>query len=652
VTPAVAPAQVVSRVQAIDSSLHDLTLHDGRKVAVEIGGAVLPTPKITRTIAGSSSISLVLQDSGLKFLDAALLAEKFDALLDGLWFRYLGADLEPPQITLTLEDRNVAELREIGGPVKSYREDMTRAEFIVARVKEVHPRAAITCPQLHVVQPIKTERQGKKAAEDAKTNRGKGIGDVKGLTVKGTAASAAQRGIGERAIRVAEHLGAPEVVMVALIAALSVESVMGSVTNNYLEMTPETQASSPYKATDLEQAATGFLKGYVSGQTGAIAYARQNPDKKAYEIAQFVQGSGAGSSTNGAGNYGPWIGEAREWVEAFNGGEGTGTTTVTEPYKFEIKKGEDYWTGIKRLAKEVNWRAFWVGNRFFYIAETDLFRSQVRLAIKREKGEAKPSTDGIERVSFSFNANLKATEVTVEADAKKWTPPPGSVVTVEGYGPASIGSGDAPVKANKKGQKQGVSSAVVAATHEGKGRYLVESIEAPLRDSDVSDFKRIMVKLRKPTAPLPEPAAKTKTTSPRSTGIPAAGEMGVLQGTPEDIVNAVIEYAHDKLGFDETPESVKAANATHGPTITGGTSDHQGPPSVRWAADISNGVSTPEEAQLAAAIATAFNIPYHGTRTTGELAEATHDGYRMQLIHNTMTGGDHFNHVHFGVAVA
>jgi cell wall-associated NlpC family hydrolase len=546
---------VVSRVQGIDSSLTDLTLHDGRKVAIEIGGAILPGPTIIRTIAGSSSISLALQDSSMAFLDAALLSEKFDALLDGLWFRYMGAVLAPPQVTLTLEDRNVAELREIGGRVKAYRrgpkakadaKHMTRAEFIVARIKEVHPRAEITCPQLHVVQPIKTERQGKQAAANAKTERGKGIGDVKGLTVAGVKATSAQIDKANRALRVAESLSVPQQVELALLVALMDESHIGELTPNILEQESFTAPNTDH--TNVEESVKGFLTGYNSGEPGAIGVFKANPGFSPAEIATTVQ-----RNRDGAAPYERFSSEAAKWLEAFGGGTlGSGsTTTVTEPYKFEIKKGEDYWTGIKRLAKEVNWRAFWVGDRFFYIAETDLFRSQVRLAIKREKGEAKPSTDGIEKVSFSFNANRKVTEVTVEADAKKWTPPPGSVVTLEGYGPASIGSGDAPVKANKKGQKQGVSSAVVAATHEGRGRYLVESIEAPLRDSDVSDLKRITVKLRKPTAPLPEPAPATKTTSPSTTGSAASNPtVQRMLETAEKIANKNPPYVWG--GFSES----------------------------------------------------------------------------------------------------
>jgi hypothetical protein len=125
--------------------------------------------------------------------------------------------------------------------------------------------------------------------------------------------------------------------------------------------------------------------------------------------------------------------------------------------------------------------------------------------------------------------------------------------------------------------------------------------------------------------------------------------MGVLEGTPEDIVNSVVDWAHENGFPGVTRESVRAANASHGSTITGGTSDHQGPPNVRWAADISNGSDPTEEmTHLAAAIAKAFDIPWSGSGLV------THEagGYRMQLIYKTMEGGNHYNHVHFGCAAA
>jgi hypothetical protein len=510
------------RVQGIDSSLNDLVLQDGRRVHIAIGGAVVPTPTHKRTIAGGSSIELTLRDHALGFLDAALLAQKWDAELDGLHYRYIGADLQPNAVGLTLKDRDIAVLEEQAEPVSAFRKDMTRAEFIVARVLQVRPDAKIVCPQLHQVQPIETEKQGTKAAEDAKASRGKGIGATKGLTVKGVKATPEQIEIGERAARTMASHKTPFRVAVANFAGLIVESGLGAFTKNYMEMTPETAAASKYSPTVIEEAVTGFLLGYVPGQEGAIAYFKSHPDAEPFQITQAVQGSGAGAGSDGQANYGPWVAEARAWVEAFEGGEFSAegaSRTVTEPYTFELcgeqegkKEDANWWEGIKRLAKQVNWRAFWVAGTFFYIDEIELFRGAVRLAIDRE-------TPGIQTITGQWRANRAATGIQIEAFASEWKVPPGAVVTVEGYGPFSLGFGDAPLK---KGQV-GLSNNRAAGTGVGRARYLLETIEAPLRDSDTSELKLVKIALRKPTAPLPEPTAAKKTLSSGSGSLAAGG---------------------------------------------------------------------------------------------------------------------------------
>jgi hypothetical protein len=48
---------------------------------------------------------------------------------------------------------------------------------------------------------------------------------------------------------------------------------------------------------------------------------------------------------------------------------------------------------------------------------------------------------------------------------------------------------------------------------------------------------------------------------------------------------------------------------------------------------------------LARSLAKRFDIPWSGAG----LVNATHGGYRYQLIYRTNLGGNHFNHVHFGV---
>jgi hypothetical protein len=636
------------RVQGIDSSLADLTLRDGREVAVEIGGTVLRTPMLKRTMSGGSTVKLSLQDRNLGFLDASLAAEKFDAELDGLHFRYMGADLAEDSIGITLLDRDVAALMEVDEPISAYRKDMTRARFLVNAAKKVRPQAKITCPEIDVVQPVESKKQGKKAAEDAKANRGKGIGDVKGLTVKGAKATPAQVEIGERAARTIATQKAPFRVGVATFAALIVESELGGLSKNYMQMISTTAAGSKYDPNVIEEAVTGFLRGYLQGEEGAIEFFEGNPQAEPHQIAQAVQKSGAGLPTDGAANYGPWTAEARAWVEAFEGGEFSSegaSRTVTEPFefKFDPEQGDKHWWDMfKRLAAEVNWRAFWVAGRFFFIDEIDLYRGMVRLAIDRD-------TPGIQKITGKWRAGWPATEVTVTAFASAWKVPPAGVVTLGGYGPFSIGFGDAPLE---KGQV-GISNNRRAGTGVGRARYLLETIDAPLRDTDSSDnLKLVTCKLRKPTAPLPEPAAETKTVSTGSGGAGykgGLGEMGLLEGTPEDIVNSVVDYAHSHGFPDVTRQSVRAANAAHGPTISGGTSDHQGPPDVRWAADISNGGSpTPEMTALASAIAQAFGAPWNGAG----LVTWEKSGYRFQLIYKTMEGGDHFNHVHFGCSVA
>lgn len=119
-------------------------------------------------------------------------------------------------------------------------------------------------------------------------------------------------------------------------------------------------------------------------------------------------------------------------------------------------------------------------------------------------------------------------------------------------------------------------------------------------------------------------------------------------GSPKNVIDTIVvplaRNNHMQTGI--TPEGVEAANKRHGPTISGGRSDHQGPPTQAWAADMSNGTSpTKEMDSLAADLAKRFKIPWDGSGAQS----ATHNGYRYQLIYRSMVGGNHYNHVHFGV---
>lgn len=130
-------------------------------------------------------------------------------------------------------------------------------------------------------------------------------------------------------------------------------------------------------------------------------------------------------------------------------------------------------------------------------------------------------------------------------------------------------------------------------------------------------------------------------------GSAVSGPLAGFKGTPKQLVdNYVIPIARKNKVF-VTPLSVAAANAAHSITTTSGNkSDHKGPPNVAWAADMSNGGSPTKEMDgLARDLATAFGIPWSGSG----LVNHQWGRYRIQLIYRTNLGGNHYNHVHFGV---
>jgi hypothetical protein len=132
----------------------------------------------------------------------------------------------------------------------------------------------------------------------------------------------------------------------------------------------------------------------------------------------------------------------------------------------------------------------------------------------------------------------------------------------------------------------------------------------------------------------------------------STASLNITGGGAAGVVNAAAQIAagfglKTAQGLPLTPENIAKANSTHGPTISGSRSDHQGPPDRAWAADMSNGSSPTKEMDAAAeAIGNAF-----GKRVNGKSSIVTswnYNGYRLQLLYRTYTGGNHFNHVHFG----
>lgn len=118
--------------------------------------------------------------------------------------------------------------------------------------------------------------------------------------------------------------------------------------------------------------------------------------------------------------------------------------------------------------------------------------------------------------------------------------------------------------------------------------------------------------------------------------------------TPGQVVNR-LALESQGFGFAHmSPDRVRASNATHGPTIGGNRSDHQGPPSVAWAADISNGSSPTREMDVFARKISRW-LGCSNQWPGAGLVNFYVSGMRGQLIYRTSAGGNHYNHIHIGL---
>jgi len=456
----------IHSVQGINSHVEDIKLR-GQKFVAVIGDAIAEAT-LVRNIVGASKLTLTILDPSRKLLRSKLLEEAHELTLDGLHWKFVKArsDGRNEPLDLSYEPRVVYDLKKLKGPHKSFRDKMTRAEFAKARAFEAHPRPRFIAPELHVVQDIASAADGKQAKKHAEESRGKGIGvHDPNLKVNDRPATKRQAEIIERMLRVGESEGAATKVMEALVLAVIDESIVGSLSDNLLQIEPESVSGFSGDPTNPEQSARGFLRGYESSAPGALGVYKAHPDYSPAQIATTVQ-----RNRDGAGPYERFTEEGRAWVAAYGGGIEVATTDF-QRYAFQQSKTETNWHCMTRLATEVHWRCFESAAWIYFLDDPTLLRSSHRMRVS----DVAP---GIIDTSFDYDVGKDVTEVTVEALAKTWAAPPGTVAAVSRHGPAN-------------------------------GLYLVEQIESkPSSRKEVAN-----ITLRKPTEPLPEPAPSAKSGS-------------------------------------------------------------------------------------------------------------------------------------------
>lgn len=96
---------------------------------------------------------------------------------------------------------------------------------------------------------------------------------------------------------------------------------------------------------------------------------------------------------------------------------------------------------------------------------------------------------------------------------------------------------------------------------------------------------------------------------------------------------------------------VISAHRPKATTTSGNISDHSQNDAERAARDLSNGSKpTPEMDAAVEEIARSFGQRVNGKKSV--VKTFNYQGFRVQLLYRTNTGGNHFNHIHVGVRKA
>lgn len=491
---------------------------------------VLTDGHLEDSMTGAPQFTLDLLDRGFSALQSGVFGQKVDIELDTVPFRLVEVSVvDQDRLELLFEHKIVALLREHSAPLKAARGTTTRAQFVERLVREITNDMAVTfvSPQDDVVQPVgATKATGRtiKAKKLAGTSlnsvvqspRQPGFG-IQSLTIRQFDGGALPLGPAELnnaaiVLGVAKQLNAPAKAVLALVEACIVEApgfrnsgvATDHTSTGILQLLSSTAAGLGISALDVAACANAFLtKGFYS-HGGAIAQANANPGQSAGTIAQNTQGSAFPTRYDQVQASAllvikDWSGAAGFSASALSQ-FGTAATSITTNVPYEFSRGqpgqpEDSWTCMQRLASEVYWRCFVAGrHNLYFLTDDDLLATQSTYKIS-------PGDLGVGKLTFHAEVGgrtilrkgrrqPKPSDALLEVRIDRWGAPPGSVITLENYGP-------------------------------GDGDWLVGDIQRPLFDAAGS------ITLVAPQKALSEPAPQTTTTTiPGTSGVTTVPTLG------------------------------------------------------------------------------------------------------------------------------
>lgn len=467
---------------------------DGQTMDVNISSS-LTGARLVRDYEGTTRLELTIFDPLMNLMRSGVLTragkpssrqkqfseaawDRFSAArlnLDGISFRLAGAafsySYETRETRVIFEDEMATVMRLRTEPLKVSRGADTRAEFIGRLVSAAVKRANLPfttkgryfSPQAGQRQPI---------AEPDEEGRTKGFAKGHKFKIKTVDADSEQRENLKIALTEADRLRAGERATLALINAGITESrwvnltggdadssgVLQVQTRTATTITPTTVidprtgnahgnvthtravARGALNPRDIKEVVRLFLlKGYAADSSGAIKYAADHPDAEVYEIAQAMQGSGAGQASNGQSNYGPWVEQAKEILDLW-GGAGK-LVTIRESFEFRAGgrtngRSSNYWDDSGTAAEKVRWRRFADRNRVWFVPDEWLFQRSPSFVIDGKDGPAGLSAQGIISIDTSqVDIGLPAAEITIKCFLPRWGGPPGGVAILQNLGP-------------------------------------------------------------------------------------------------------------------------------------------------------------------------------------------------------------------------
>jgi hypothetical protein len=430
-----------------------ITLRDpNMRVLSEAAGRVVDRTTLTRK-RGSRGVNPAAVDEGWEpIYRPSLIGRAVDVTLDDVTFRLTGVSYSSAtgEATLTFEHRLVYWLRRKRGARRAKRDATTRAQFVLSLVREIKAaRYRFVCPELNVRQPIgaATSSRGLRAAllsqsasssTSSSARRATQSHDVARVLDKTyprhrIGAPGAAR-LSERQVRAAAELAGlspTDALHAAQIAhgesnyypgVVQDDPGDGMIGHGLWQMTPHAWGSTSAAYHHMQSL------GGVNAMRSPIQCARMmaylfkqsgNTWRQWYGVKYLNLSSHATKSVLAEG-------VSADLISTAEGGAASGT--YVKSYQFARNANEDSWTAMQRLAQEVGWRCFVVGNTIYYMSEGALYGRRTRYMIE-------PDDSAVLDLSYDMDWGKPVSECTLQVVLERWGAAPGSVVELDGYGP-------------------------------------------------------------------------------------------------------------------------------------------------------------------------------------------------------------------------